>query len=333
MYWSKAADLPVLASTGALDQTATNRLFGGDPVTLPMHNGMLWTAGVWDSSCQSFAIQGSYLGLDSNAKRFFTDSQTHPNLAQPFFNVLTSQEDAAILAVPSVQSGSLQINIGNQFQMADALLRWNIDRSARQRLDFVLGYQFAQMTETLSMGGSTTFIDPNGLNAVGTVISSSDFFRAKNDFHGGEIGLISSSRTGPWNMELSAKLALGNNQSQIRIDGSTVTSVPQTASVTDVGGIFALPSNINNSTNNSFAVLPQVGAKLSRNITRNLSVSVGYNFIYWNRIVRPGQLVDRQLNPTQFPPGPITGTVAPHYHFSTTDFWVQGIGFGCQYRY
>jgi Putative beta barrel porin-7 (BBP7) len=333
MYWTKAADLPVLASTGVLGQPGVASLIGGNATDLGLHSGTRITLGVWECSCQELGFQGSYFLLGNTARNFNTDNSANPTLAQPFANAVTGQEDAAFLAVPTSQNGSIHVRLSNQMEMADVLARINLAKSQVERFDFLLGYHYAQFSERLNIDASTTYIDPLGVNRVGTVIASNDFFQGKNYFHGGEFGLVSKSTTGRLSVELSTRLSLGSTASQVRVDGNTITAVPTTATQNSVGGLLALPTNINTYTHNSFAFIPQVGVTLIHRVTKNADCSFGYSFIYWSKVARPGEQIDRKINPTQIPPGPLVGVIAPQFTFATTDFWVQGIQFGLNYRF
>ncbi len=331
--WSKSTDLPALASTGALGQTGTTVLFGGSPVESPIHSGTRWNFGWWNCPCQAVGVQGGYMLIANSNASFLANQQTTPNLAQPFLHAVTGLEDAARLAVPNQQDGSLSIRVGNQVQVANALFRFNLDRSSRDRLDFLAGYRYAVMQETLTMDSSTTFIDPNGLNAIGTNITTSDRFQSKNSFHGAELGFVSTTQYRDMSLEISPRVAFGNNHSITRINGSTTSTVPQNAPVTQTGGIYALPTNINTYSNNTFAVIPEINTRLSFQLARNMDFSVGHVFLYWNKVDRTGQAIDRTLNPTQFPPGPLVGAASPQYRFVSTDYWAQALRLGFDYRF
>jgi hypothetical protein len=61
---------------------------------------------------------------------------------------------------------------------------------------------------------------------------------------------------------------------------------------------------------------------------------VGYTFLYWSQVVRPGNQIDTTVNTTQVPThpefGPLTGPAQPMVPFRTTDFWAQGISLGVE---
>ena len=60
--------------------------------------------------------------------------------------------------------------------------------------------------------------------------------------------------------------------------------------------------------------------------------SLGYSFIYWSRLARPGDQIDTDLNLSQLPPGPLAGAARPEFDMHFTDFWAHGLHVGLQYR-
>ena len=105
------------------------------------------------------------------------------------------------------------------------------------------------------------------------------------------------------------------------------------------GGYFALPTNIGHHTRTVFAVVPEVGLNVGYRITPWASVFVGYTFLYANDVVRPGNQINRNINPTQSvswgggkflnPQGP----AEPSFKFNSSDFWAQGINVGLDFRF
>ncbi len=84
-----------------------------------------------------------------------------------------------------------------------------------------------------------------------------------------------------------------------------------------------------------FAVVPELGLNLGYQFTPVIRGFVGYNFIYWSDVVRPGQQIDLNVNRT-FQPGsaiPRTGATVPGFPFTGTDFWAQGLTVGLEFRF
>ncbi len=166
-----------------------------------------------------------------------------------------------------------------------------------------------------------------------------DDFRTQNHFYGGNIGVGGWWYWGRWSINPNIQVALGDNVQFLDISGSQrfVSPTGQTQNFT--GGLLALPSNIGHFRNNAFSVVPEVGINLGYNITPGIRAFVGYNFLYWTNVIRPGTSIDRSLDVTQIPNFPVSPTPAPvaGLHpaplFHQVGLWAQGISFGLQFAY
>jgi hypothetical protein len=134
------------------------------------------------------------------------------------------------------------------------------------------------------------------------------------------------------------KLAFGNNHSEVVIDGQTVTATPVAGggvqqTVTPAGLLAQQQSNIGTFESDQFAVSPELGIMVAREICPNLRATVGYSFIYWSQVARPGDQIDTRLNLSQLAPGGLVGVARPIFPWVTTDVWAQGLSFGLDYRF
>ena len=127
-----------------------------------------------------------------------------------------------------------------------------------------------------------------------------DLFETANNFYGVNLG--SQVRWQKDWLFLSAygKVALGSTEEKLRIQGST-TLVTPTGNQTAPGGILALPSNIGNYSRSVFGVVPEAGLTLGIEPIRHVRATLGYSFLYWNNVLRPGAQIDRIVNPGQVP--------------------------------
>jgi len=173
--------------------------------------------------------------------------------------------------------------------------------------------------------------------AVGTTLSEFDHFHTQNIFHGAEVGVVYERWWCNWGIEGVLKVALGNTHSETLIDGSTTVTVPVPGGPDDVlvtpAGLLAQQSNMGIRERDEFAVIPELGMNIGYDLTPNLRATVGYTFIYWSRVARPGDQIDTNLNLTQLPPGPLVGIPRPEASWAITDMWVQGISAGIDYRF
>jgi hypothetical protein len=181
---------------------------------------------------------------------------------------------------------------------------------------------------------STSVANPNFV-PQGTTIAVADQFDTRNEFHGFEFGLKGNLWSGPWTLQGTAQMAVGDNRQVVNISGVTVVTVPGAAPVSSVGGLLALPSNIGRFSRDRVDVIPEFGVLVSYRVTSHVQVYAGYTLLYWGDVVRAGNEVDLGVNPTLLPGtgAPATGPQRPAPFFSGSSFWAQGIDLGLELRF
>jgi hypothetical protein len=202
-------------------------------------------------------------------------------------------------------------------------------------MDLVETLTIQDVLNPLSTDAGFTFLG----QPVGPPSTIVDFdrFRASNHFYGGQLATRANWYAGLWDVTVVGKLALGGTEQIIGVDGGSILYTPGSAPVSAVGGILAQPSNIGRYYHCAFTAVPEVDLNVGYQITPWLRAQVGYSFIYWSSVVRPGDQIDRTVNPFQVPTdqnygagtGPARPVLTPH----TTDFWAQGINFGLEFRF
>src|SRR5262249_42963212 len=162
------------------------------------------------------------------------------------------------------------------------------------------------LDESLQIGENILVVPELG----GTNIDIRETFGTHNNFYGGQLGLDWEYRRGRWTFDVLGKVALGDSHEVVIINGATATTVPGEPTTVQPFGFFALPTNIGRFTRDEFAVVPEVGVKLGYQITPHIKFTVGYTFLYWSDVVRPGDQFDRVLNLSQIG-GPLVGPARP----------------------
>ncbi len=110
-------------------------------------------------------------------------------------------------------------------------------------------------------------------------------------------------------------------------------NIPGQAASLLPGGLLALPSNIDVYDSNQFSVVPELGITLGYDFSPQLRAIIGYDFVYWNSVARPGDQIDLNLDPRQFPPPAIVGATRPEFTLHTSDYWAQGVNLGLDLRF
>jgi hypothetical protein len=138
-------------------------------------------------------------------------------------------------------------------------------------------------------------------------------------------------------VEVRGKVAIGITHQEITIAGGQLVTDPRGVTRSFQGGLLALSSNIGRFDRDEFAVVPECGINLGYQFTDHFRAYVGYNLLYWSNVLRPGDQIDRALDVTLIPNFPVQANAAdvtrPAVPFQDTDFWVQGLNFGFEFRF
>jgi hypothetical protein len=259
-----------------------------------------------------------------------------PILGRPFFNVgiIPNREDGRLVSFPAVVDGSIRINSSSEINSGSLLLRQHVGSSFRGRVDMIGGYRFFRLREGLLIQENQFRTEIGVPIPVGTTYSYFDHFRAENEFHGGDFGLIAQMWNGVWTLEILAKVALGNLHRSAALTGSnTIDTPPAGGAVTTPGGLLVLPTNSGTRTANDFAALPEIGINLKYEPNEFWSLNFGYTFLGLSDVTRTGELIDRVINSTQTDGGALVGPARPESLFGNqTDFWAQGLNAGVTFQ-
>ncbi len=340
LWWIKASPTPPLVTTSPVGTPRSlagvlpgaGVLLGGD-LDSSSHSGLRFTLGYWFDCDRTIGLEGSYFFLGERSVNFANASTGTPILARPFFNAVTGLEDSELVAFPNVLAGGVQVTASSRLTGADLNLRTNLWRGCCWRIDWLTGFRYLSLDESLNIMENLMPLAGSNFPA-GSSIMVWDNFTTHNYFYGGQIGPDIEVRRGPWSLDFLAKVALGATHETSNINGATGFMIPGQMPSLQPGGLLALPTNIGHSSHDRFAVVPEIGVKLSYQVTPHLRAFVGYSFLYWSDVVRPGNQIDRVVNPTQLPgAGGLVGPARPTTLFHPSDFWAQGINLGLELRF
>ena len=200
----------------------------------------------------------------------------------------------------------------------------------------LLGYRYMQLNEAVNIRedlvATTDFNVP-----LGTQIVVQDSFATTNQFQGVDLGFAATTRVNRWNYEVMGRLAMGNVQSIVTINGSTAFTPPpgNVAPGPFVGGLLAQTTNIGRYTINQFGVIPELGLTAGYQLTPAWRWNFGYNFIYFGKVLRAGDQIDLNVNRTLIPNANVAFNGAqrpiftPHYGH----LWIHTLSTGLEYRF
>jgi len=376
LWWIKDSQLPALITTGTpgatalpgvLGQRDTRVLFGGGDVENEVRSGGRVTGGFWLDDCHTTGLEASYFFLGSRSVRFDDASNGALGsalIARPFFDVISGIQNAQLVAFPGIASGEIHVNSSSRLQGAEVNMlcipccaacadqacgsgdmakhntQCNTCCGCNYWVSLLGGFRYMQLDEGLGIFESSQVNPalPAGSPVFGgSTITTADQFDARNYFYGGQIGSKAEFCRGPVFVDVLGKVALGVTHEVVDIHGTTVITSPAGTTVVTPAGFLASESNSGHFTRDEFAVIPEVGVNVGYQINKNLRASIGYTFLYWSSVVRPGDQVDVGLSGTQIPTdtrfNPTAGPARPAVLLRDTDFYAQGINFGLEFRY
>ena len=333
------------SQAGVLGRSTTSVLYGGNNDILDDRmSGTRVRFGWWFANNPNLGIEGEYLGFGTRTENFDQQSNGAAILARPFYNAVTGLDDSELVSYPGVLSGRVRTTATSKLDGSAVRFRRLLCCSSgcgfspiacgpvpsQSRIDATLGWRFFQLKESLGIQEDLTSLST--ANPGSFVLN--DNFRTRNQFNGGELGVHWMGRRGYWSLDMLMRLGLGNTRQEVVINGTTQTT--QNGNTTNAnGGLLAQRTNSGTFVRNQFGVIPELGATLGYQLTQRMRLTAGYSFIYWSNVVRPGDQIDTTVNPNLLPPENPTQTafLNPRFAFQDSDYWVQGLSLGGDYRW
>jgi hypothetical protein len=292
------------------------------------------------------AVEAGYFLLEQGSSGFaaFSGADGTTVIARPVINAQTLAESAYPSAFPGSVTGGTAVTAQTRLQGYDLNLSASLYRDAVLRFDVLGGFRSLYLNESLAISDIQNPVVPGFVNFMGapvdalTLVIDLDRFRTHNVFYGGQLGGRLTWQEDQLGVSIVGGVALGATQQLAFVNGATVLFAPGARPVAAAGGILAQPSNIGRWYHTSFSVVPEVGLDCGYQVTPWLRASIGYTLVFWSGVARPGNQIDRTVNPSQVPidatfgqgGGPARPAPPP---FHESDFWAQGISFGLTFSY
>jgi hypothetical protein len=348
LWWVKRGNIPALASTGGtfgfLDEPGAFPILGPGPFGESARNGFLVRAGAWlDGWLGGRGIDGSFFFLGRRTTTFDAASAGNPLITRPIFvpNIdprtgRVAGEDGEQVAFSGVATGALRVEGDSFLWGADANLRFCVCRTCAARSEWFVGYRHLNLEEDLTVTEALVTGPLQGRDPAGTRIVVQDRFRTHNRFHGGQIGWAVGRRWGRFDADARVSVALGVTAQALDIAGSQQRARPGGPVESFTGGLLAVGPNLGSFSNDEFSVVPEATFNVGFMVTPTARVYVGYNFLYWTNVIRPGDQIDRVVDITfvpNSPPAAPSGLARPRPTFQQSDLWAQGLQFGLELRW
>lgn len=333
LWWTKDSPAPVpLVTNGRLDQPGTQVFLGGDDIGLGGRNGARFTVGY--SLNPDWAVEAVGFFLSTGTESRSVTGSGLPgtqDLLIPFFDPTLPGENATNLSLAGQFSGVATETLRSRL--------WGIELNGVKaltaqgpwRIELLGGFRYLKLAEEYRFSTSSPDVRPGPVS----VFVTEDSFDATNDFYGAQLGVRAGYQTGNFMAGAAVKVAVGVMHQSVDVAGGLTTNqftLPTVVSY--AGGYFAQPTNMGSHSRNVAAVVPEASLNVGYRLTSWLSIIAGYTFLYASNVARPGEQIDRTVNPTQSlsfggPAGKsLVGEARPRSTLEGSDFWAHGLSVG-----
>lgn len=338
LYWFYAKQpVPITVTTGsfndlvpgALGQPNTRVAVGGNLSVNEGHNGGQLTLAYDFDPLRTLGIEvRGFIMEDKVGSLTFGGDGLVGSLAisRPFFNANLNTNDADPVALPSVMSGRVEFRELTHFYGGESNLRWNCWQNPLTctRVAVLLGGRYLNLDQNLTINDSR--VDLPGLGVVGNTYAFQDNFSTQNRFYGGQLGLETEWRLGPFVVTLVGKSAVGPQDMKSNISGATrITEPGGVVTTANDRAVLVQPSNAGERTFHDIGFVQAGDLIVGCDINDNIRVSLGYSFLYWTDVLRPGNQIDTTVNIQALQVFDQIGPARPTATNTRSDFWAQGL--------
>jgi hypothetical protein len=277
-----------------------------------------------------------------------------PTIARPVTDALPNVPINVIVAAPGT-AGRIDVTAATQLASAEVSFARNLAYNDCFQFDTFAGFRYIDLedklfiaTDSQALNGATPFV-LNGSNQIYNRLAITDSFRTRNQLYAGQIGARAEFHRGIWFGSMRGSVAIGPNHQSVDAAGESIAYAPNGGQAGASGGLLAVPGGPVTAANGAtmlppgnagtyktdwFTIAPEVGLQVGAQLTRFVRVHVGYNFLYINNVVRPGDVIDTTVNrkflPYSSAYGTLSGPDRPVLRDNRDDFIAHGIEFGVQ---
>ncbi len=361
LYWH-LDDMPipqVLVTVN--DQTA----FGNERVDYGWFNGGRLEGGMWFGCEHTFGIEFGGFIFQRRGRDFSAVSNGNPGdptINRPFTNTDMDQPDVSPVAGPPVGGlpgirGMIDISAATRLTSAEVSFTRNLAYDECFQFDTFAGFRYIDLMEDLRISSLSTALQgsPFVFNIPGQSFSSlaiTDSFTTRNQLYLGQVGARARFHRGMWFGGVRGSVAIGPNNQSADIAGESIVTNAAGGRAAAPSGLLAVTGGPVNTVNGPqvlpagnagqyktdwFTIAPEVGLQAGAQLSRFVSVHIGYNFLYINNVVRPGDLIDTTVN-RKFLPfssafGSQSGVNRPAFRNNRDDFIAHGVEFGMSFTF
>lgn len=316
------------AAFGFINEPGTKIVFGAGSnnsnLNLGGMSGARFSLGTWLDSHNKYGLEASGFGLAPAASSFSASSANgHPPITNIPFLSTAKGENVLVNRTPNT------VSISDTFQTYGFEFNglYNLQNQFHFPLMLLAGFRYLNVNEALALNDAI-------FNASNTVANVKDNFATTNNFYGLQIGAQTNFAYSNFVFDVSAKVAAGNNFEKLTVNGQT--NINNTTLLQPIG-LFAEPTNSGSFKNNQFTILPELQLKAFYNLNKIVHPFIAYNCMYINKVIRPGNQIDRRINQSQNAllnetgESTLSGAAVPTTSFNSSSIWIQTASIGVRF--
>lgn len=368
--------LTIPFTISGLNQEQTALTIPGNGVDYGSRSGVRASLGYFFDADRRFGLEGSFFEMERRDGSFITSQQANLQLNVTVVQniatativngavVNTITQTPINVALPSTLTVSASGSAGPTdfwgFEVNGRSHRWDFGGLS---IDFAGGFRCLNLAEEFNLNESiilqtanpnTVFVNGaivsnaqlngvipvpvSGLNTV-TATQSYNAIGTRNTFYGANLSAYWDWRfMNRLSFQGYGKIAMGPMVENFTITAITSTSTGTGGSGgTNAQGGGVLPAvGFLDQGRTRLAVIPELNFTCAWHWTENIRSTFGFNFLYINSVMRPGDQLQFNSSNTQIN---ISGTqnnvatVQPAFVPKDTNFWAQGVTCGLEFRY
>jgi hypothetical protein len=292
---SNSNSLPVLPEGGANNVSV---LFGDSIEGDELSAGVRLDYGKYISD--NVGIGGRFWTLAENSSDYLasSDGVNQPSLGLSHFDTTPGFVGESALLVGFSGDGvvgnsaadfvgTVGIEDALDLMGAEAYARLKFSCTKNCRLDFLGGFSYFQVDNLLRIGADVQnpLVDRQRVYL--------DRFETENRFYGGQVGFEMVMNRGKWQARSLTKVHLGNMEQTLQASGGASDTTGGVGSTT-LGGLYTLETR-GTDTRDEFTFVPEANFKLGYRFRKNVLLSTGYSFLYFDDVALAGNSIDRNI--------------------------------------
>jgi hypothetical protein len=341
--------IPALGGSTNLNFVNTVQLPTGLDLDYPGRSGIQLKAGAWLDD--RWAAEATFFQIERRTAGSAIHASDDLNIRTPFFTTFAQPIPGApagtlpvFTTIPSTLPGTITVDAAAagapRVFGSELMLHYNaFNFGGCVKLQGQVGFRYVNVDEFLNVADSVSIV-PTGPLIVGSSIivlppigvNTFDHIGTQNQFYGAQVGVSAEACYGGFFLDGFAKFAAGGVYERVNIQSSTSF----VGGGTQPGGALTSPLDVGSHSRQQGTVLTELGFNVGYQFSRGCRAYVGYNYIYLADIVRPGAQVGEALSTTRVTFAGLSTTAGipqSAFRFGQTEFSLQGLNFGLEFRY